>query len=328
MKKVLYYVTDHGLGHATRTVAVVRELLKRNAKVTIRSNDPRSFFKRSLPDVQTIPGMTDFVPVMDKNNYMRIDGPATQKNVAKWIDVMPSVLENESTVVQKERPDVIVSDISIMPILLAKRHRLKSVAISNFIWSDTLPMDKKSQAFFVQAYAQADLIARLPFGSQIDLPNRVDSGLVARSLTQDRNEVRKQLGVTDNQILVTMAIGKMQGDRDIKVVDVSNYAGPTRPDSIFVEGQNLINASDFVVCKCGYGFVSECVAYGTKFLYALEWEHREARYIHEGLAKIGLGGNMITAKEAAGLGRARLEKAKGKKMLPDNSAVASLIEKL
>jgi hypothetical protein len=278
--------------------------------------------------VPTIPGTTDFVPVMDKNNDMRIDGPATQKNVTRWIDAMPSVLENESAVVQKERPDVIVSDISIMPILLAKKHRLKSAAISNFIWSDTLPVDKKSQAFFVQAYAQADLIARLPFGSPVDLPNRVDSGLVARSLTQGRDEVRKQLGVADGQVLVTMATGKMQSSRDAKVVDVSNYAGATKPDSIFVEGQNLINASDFVVCKCGYGFVSECVAYGTRFLYVLEPEHREARYIHEGLTEIGLGGNMITAKEAAGLNRAGLEKAMCKKMQPDNSAVAGLIEKL
>ena len=330
MKMILYYVTDHGLGHATRTVAIVRELLKRDFEVVIRSNDPWSFFKKSLPGVRLVPGATDFAPVMDRGNGMKVDGPATQANVAKWIGAMPSALEAESAFVRKERPDAIISDISAMPILLAEKHRVKSAAISNFVWSDTLPLDEKSKVFLENAYAQADLIIRLPLCSPIGLPNRIDSGLVARPLTQGRQEVRKQLGVADDKVLVMMAVAgaaKLQSGKDMTVIDVSNYAG-SKPNSVFAEGQNLINASDFVVCKCGYGFSAECLASGTRFLYVLEPEHREATYIHEGLTKLGLGGNMVPAGHVAGLDRAMLEKAKGLKVEPDNSGVADMIEKL
>lgn len=332
LMKIMYYVTDHGLGHATRTVAIVREFLRRHGEVVIRSNDPLSVLRKSLPTVKIAPGTTDFSPIMNKSNNMKIDRPATQKNVTKWIDSIPSLIDYENRLVEKERPDLIVSDVSIMPILLAKKRQLKSVVISNFVWSDTLPIDNKSRSFFERGYAEADLIIRLPFGSPMDFPNRVDSGLVARSLTQSRSEVRKHLELTDDQILVTIAIRgieRIQSTQDTKVVDASNYSGDAKFDSsIFVEGQNLINASDFVVCKCGYGFASECVAYGTRFLYLLEPEHKEALYIHEGLTEIGLGGNMITPRDVAKLDRVMLENSKSRRMPTDNSGVADLIEKL
>ena len=41
--KILYYVTDHGLGHASRTVAIIRELRKKKIQIVIRSNDPFKF---------------------------------------------------------------------------------------------------------------------------------------------------------------------------------------------------------------------------------------------------------------------------------------------
>ncbi|MEM3159507.1 MAG: hypothetical protein QXJ74_01860, partial [Nitrososphaera sp.] len=77
--KILYYITDHGLGHASRSVALVREL-KNHAQVVIRNDDRYRFLARSLPDVEVISGRTDFEPAMQKENSMLIDDAKTQAN--------------------------------------------------------------------------------------------------------------------------------------------------------------------------------------------------------------------------------------------------------
>ena len=48
MKKILYYVTDHGKGHATRSIAIIQEILKRNIEVTVRNTNAIEFFKQTL----------------------------------------------------------------------------------------------------------------------------------------------------------------------------------------------------------------------------------------------------------------------------------------
>jgi soluble P-type ATPase len=83
--KIVYYITDHGLGHATRTVAIIRELKKKSIDVVVRSNDKLGFLKKSLPDVQIIHGSTDFTPVMQKNNPMRFSDIQTKKKLLDWI---------------------------------------------------------------------------------------------------------------------------------------------------------------------------------------------------------------------------------------------------
>ena len=45
--KIIYYITDHGLGHSSRSVAIIREMIKKKINVIVRSNNEK-FFKKSL----------------------------------------------------------------------------------------------------------------------------------------------------------------------------------------------------------------------------------------------------------------------------------------
>lgn len=294
--KAVYYITDHGLGHASRTVAITRELLKKKATVIIRNDDPISFFRQSLQDVKIVKGKTDFGPVMDKNNPMKIDDVKTGEKVSKWIKHLPDMIEKESKFIKKERPDFIISDISIMPLLLAEKNKIPSAAVSNFVWSDTLKLDSKQNEFFKNAYDSADLIIKLPFGSEMKFQNRKKFGLVARNVTTTRKDIRKKLVISDNEKLVIIALGgfkkqiPIKHGKSVKILDISDYATVMKLKKAvnFVEGQNLINASDLVICKCGYGFTSECLSNNTPFRYILESTHSEALGIHKELKKLGL----------------------------------------
>ena len=138
--KVIYYITDHGLGHTSRSVAIIRELKKRS-KVIIRSNDRFSFFQKFSPEIKIIGGNIDFDPVMKKENISKLDEKKTQKNVHIWLKKLSKIVQHECELIRKEKPDLIISDISIMPILAAKSCGVKSIAISNFVWNETLQLD-------------------------------------------------------------------------------------------------------------------------------------------------------------------------------------------
>ena len=66
LKKIIYYITDHALGHTTRSVAIIRELIKDGIQVTVRNSNV-GYLNKSLPNVNTISGTTDVGPIIEKN---------------------------------------------------------------------------------------------------------------------------------------------------------------------------------------------------------------------------------------------------------------------
>jgi hypothetical protein len=336
--KILYYVTDHGLGHASRAVAVIREIQKsHDITITIRNNDPFSFFKKSLPDSGIIVGSTDLSPVMQKNNFMVIDYKKTEKNIIKWIDTLPAILKKESAIINKEKPDLIITDVSVMPIIAAKQHNIKSVVISNFTWNETLRVDKKLLNFLKSAYSTANLIIKLPLGSPMEFQNKKEFGLMVRKPNIPSRLIREKLGISEEKRIITASLGDMKNklpvskDKNIIVFDMSDYSAISHLQKKinFVEGQDIINASDLVLCKCGYGFISECLSSGTKFRYLLEPRHVEANYIHLDLFKIGLQ-NRIKMSEIQNLtiNEELIKKSRSRKIKTANREIAHEIVKL
>ena len=59
MKKVLYYITDHGKGHATRSIAIIRELQKFGIDVTVINSNSIEFIQNSIPEIDLISHKTD-----------------------------------------------------------------------------------------------------------------------------------------------------------------------------------------------------------------------------------------------------------------------------
>ncbi len=299
--KIVYYITDHGLGHATRTVAIIRELKKKSIDVVVRSNDKLGFLKKSLPDVQIIHGSTDFTPVMQKNNPMRFSDIQTKKKLLDWIANLPAIITNESRLLKKIHPDLIISDTAFMPILTAKKNQISSILISNFVWNEALHLPQYLKLFLRNSYEQSDLVLKLPFGTKMNLKNKHDVGLVARLPTISKHQMRKRLGIEKQEKLVLISLSGMLKNpikfpRNICVLDVSDYSIIKNSKiDVFVNGQNLVNAADLVICKCGYGFVSECLTSGTKFYYVIDKKHQEANGIHRELLKHNLKNNINIA---------------------------------
>jgi|TARA_B110000914_G_scaffold223286_1_gene238458 uncharacterized protein (TIGR00661 family) len=299
--KILYYVTDHGLGHASRTVAIIRELKKKNIQIIVRNNDPFEFFKKSLPGIQIISGDTDFQPVMSKKNDMLFNESKTKANLSNWIHQMPMLIKKESTIIKKIKPNVIISDISFMPILAASKNKIKSILVSSFIWNESLKIPNNMKQYIKNSYKNADIILRLSLGTPVNLQNVHKMGVVARHSTLSRKQIRKNLKIKPNEKLILFSLSRkekiqLKHSKNIKILDVSDYSIIKKSGiTNLVEGQNLITAADLVICKCGYGFISECLTSKTKFLYVVESKHIESNSIHKELEKLGLK-NRISVK--------------------------------
>ena len=54
--------------------------------------------------------------------------------------------------------------------------------------------------------------------------------------------------------------------------------------------------SDLVICKCGYGVITECLTSGVPFYYIMDDEHVEQKSISRELERMGLT-NRITLSD-------------------------------
>ena len=303
MKKVLYYISDHNLGHITRSVAVIRELLKEGIEVTVRNSNV-AYLNKSLPQIQTIPGVTD-VGSASKNDGVSIDEKKTLEEVGKWLESIPHVANKEYELMSKIKPNLIISDISAMPFLSSHRAHINSVAISNFLWMDVIRgLTSKQVALLEEAYKLADIVIQLPLGPQMKpFLNKKRVGLVCKKPTQSRKAIRENLGLKESDICVFINLDKYfkiktRTENNIKIISTgaridSNNVKYIEP---WIEGQDLINASDLVICKCGYGMISECLTNGIPFLYILDDNHLEQKAIYDELISRGLQ-NRITEND-------------------------------
>ncbi len=306
MKKVLYYVSDHGNGHATRSIAIIQEILKHNVEVIIRNTGALNFFKQSLPNTKIIPGKTDVGSIIKKDGFS-IDKIETKKNQIKWIHDLEKNSITEKLIAEKINPDLIISDISAIPFLVAKKISVPSVAISNFSWYDVLnflPSNELDELKF--AYDEADLAIKLPLGTPMDhFKKKSKVGLVSRTTSLSKSQSRKTFQMNDFKYSVLFALPNSnftvacKKTDDVKVFSMNTKTHSSLGSNDYtnlIDGHNLVSNSDLVICKCGYGVISECLTNGIPFYYVMDDEHVEQKFISKELENMGLS-NRITLDE-------------------------------
>lgn len=336
LKKILYYITDHGLGHTTRSVAIIRELLKEGIEVTIRNSNV-NYLNKSLPDVKTISGITDVGPVIEKNG-ISIDKKKTLKKIGKWIDSIHTISDNEHDLISKIKPDLILSDISAMPFFAAHRAQINSVAISNFSWVDVLKGFPSTQIELLEeAYDLATLAIQLPLGLQMKpFRNKKQVGLVCKKPTNSRKFIREKLGLKDSDICVFINLGSYFTIRpkianNVKIISTGAhvYSDNVMYIEPWIEGQDLISASDLVLSKCGYGIISECLTNGIPFLYISDNDHLEQKAISDELNKIGLQNRILESNlNDLVLDKESISKIKTKMKKNETQIVVDLLKKM
>jgi len=292
--KLRYYISGHGLGHASRSCEVITTLYRRHPGVTVTVvSDAHPWFFRNVldPSTQVIRRASDFGVV--QRDSLVLDIPGTAAACRQHGADFAARLDEEYDVLRREKVDLVVSDISALPLAAAARAEIPGVGVSNFTW-DWIYRDLAVQCpeyaaplqqyadLCAESYRQATRILRLPFSpAGMGGASFEDVPLVARSARQTRADTRAALDIPDGVRLALVSFGGFGLDKlDLTPLGrleewvflaeglLSGGAPNLRP---LVNGAyhypDLVAAADVVITKPGYGIVSEAIANRSAVLY-------------------------------------------------------------
>lgn len=278
---IAYYISDYGYGHASRSVAIIRRLLKdyHYIKVTVCHSFAFDFLKQSLQDprVSFRNVKTDIGYIIDADT-LEIDRVQLKTELAAQQMNWPMMTHLENLFLQDQMVELVLSDISALGIEAAKQTGINSIGISNFLWTDVYQslVTESTYTHLSEAYEKMSYYISLEGNIKtISHQNEPDIPFFSRDI--DWNEVeriRTEL-VKDDKILVFYGLG-MKINHDLLVDQLKlfqsedctfivsshvNYESENvyRIPNDYLETQHFVAASDLVITKPGWSTVSEAI---------------------------------------------------------------------
>jgi len=290
------YVSGHGYGHSTRTAEVLRSLRERapGLPITVCTSAPAFLFEGVVKAPLTVRAVEGDVGLVQRDALViDEDGTAAAWRAfeAGWDDRVAA----EAAWLRAAGARLVVGDIPPLAFAAAGRAGLRSVAIGNFSWdwvyrhlAARVPALAGAAARAGEAYAQADLLLRLPFAGDVTAFRRVeDVPFVARRPAVEKAEARRRLGVDARPLVLLSfgglgvpglrlaAYGALDGYRFLLTGQTGDGEPPANLERLDsgtlaaagLEYPDVVGAADVVVTKPGYGIVTDCIGAGTRLVY-------------------------------------------------------------
>ena len=304
MHPIVWYVSGHGFGHASRDIEVINALRERRPglPIVVRTGARRWIFDLTLRtpvDFHQVECDTGVAQI----DSLRLDEAETVRRAAAFYADFDAKVAAERDVLRSLRPALVVGDVPPLAFAAARAAGVPSVAMANFTW-DWIYEGYEPERFGApdlvatvrDACALADLYLRLPMWGGFDMapPEATrDLPLVARRSTRDPLETRKALGLPSDRKLVLLSFGGhglrglspaafdafgddfvavLTGHLEMSAAARSSERGVVEFDeqALYDAGwryEDLVAAVDVVATKPGYGIIAECAAHQTALLY-------------------------------------------------------------
>lgn len=289
----LFYISGHGLGHATRQIALMQALRAEHpdARIHVRTCVPRSILGCEVPGELALSRAQIDTGVAERDLFHQ-DGLATLQQYARLHAHRDTILAEEVNYVRTHGIDGIVCDIPPLAAAIGRRSGIPVVAVSNFGWDSIYAPyveEHPEYAWLLDAlqedYRLTTLLLRLPFHEEMAaFPRKRDIPLLVRA-PQDGCGALRELGLDPERARPIVLIGGRMfdfealrasdllasgaytvlvlGDPGIDLGKDVRVLGPEW-GARFLE---LIGLSDLMIAKLGYGIVSDCIASGTALVY-------------------------------------------------------------
>ena len=204
--RVVFYISGHGFGHASRDTELILALLarRRSARVLVRTSAAARLFEPlagfegvSVEWVETDTGITQI-------DSVTIDEDDTVRRAAQFYAAFDDHVGREAVRLEAFGADIVVGDVPPLAFAAAARAGVPSIAVANFTWdwiySVYAGFDRSAPAVMPAirgAYRQATRVLRLPlhggFESMAVAPK--DIPFIARESRRDPAETRTALGL-------------------------------------------------------------------------------------------------------------------------------------
>jgi hypothetical protein len=277
---IVFYLSGHGFGHASRGIELIRQLTAQRAdvRVIVRTSVAPWLFAPlagSAAQVQTLETDTGVVQV----DSLHLDEEETARQAARFYGDFERRVATEAAMIRGIGADLVVGDVPPLAFAAAQHAGIPSLAIANFTWdwiySSYPAFDRLAPAVIPairRAYASATRALRLPLHGGFESMAAVtrDIPFIARQSSRDAGETRRLLGCAPDRPMILPSFGGYGADLPIEALRADGrftiIESPRHPPAGLLY-QDLVAAADVVVSKPGYGIVSECIANRTALLY-------------------------------------------------------------
>ena len=278
-KNIAFFISDHGFGHASRNIPIIRYILEANNDIRViikTGKNQGEFIKELVRDfgdrVSYFFGTMDIGLVLMENS-LDIDKEKLKAKVEEYINSFEEKVAKEIEFLDYNNVTLIISDIVPWIFKCSKKLNIPSILISNFTWieiyKEYLPEEMcnkyrecyklADKALFYELYME-DMKEYFNEYEEISFCSREFDLVKADKI---KNSFKKPI--------VYLSVGRSVDLKD--EIDVSNFNYDfIVTDGINLKGHNVyylpketpntqdyLMASDFVISKAGWGTVSEAM---------------------------------------------------------------------
>ncbi len=305
---LLVALSPHGYGHAAMTAPVVAELRRRlpELRVTLQTSLPRTWLEtRYRGDFELVSRIADFGLRQSSATEILVD--RTAEDYRALHARLAEEVEREAAGLAARDVDLVLSNISYVALLAARRAGIPGLAMSCLNWADIYrhvcgarPEAPAIEAEMLDAYGSAAVFLQpAPAMPMRRLGNLRRIGPLAARGKADRAGLRRVLGVEETTRVGLVAFGGFESGLPLARwprlsgwhwVVTGKPAG--HPDLIDREAvpmgfTDILSACDLVIGKPGYGTFAEAAVNGVPMLYLPRPGWPEAPYLVDWLAVNG-----------------------------------------
>lgn len=268
-----FYVSAHGLGHATRSRSVIGELLGR-FRVTVVSSIEANFFG---PPQSGLRGRCLAADVgMVQRDPIHVDLAASLEKNLDFLSGWERRRQAEREFLQAQGVDLVVSDSAALPLQAAADLGLPGLALASFGWHHIYQPYARSDPRWEplveacsRAYSRATALLQYPLSRPIlEIQERIPVGLVARP--------GRRQALPGGAPRVLLALPGVDYDRDRAHSLSWTVLTPSFPGISFVD---LVASVDVVLAKPGFGIVSDCLVHGCPLVFVPRPDFAESEWL-------------------------------------------------
>ena len=277
---IVFYISGHGLGHASRDLELIHAIVRRapGVRVVVRTAAAPWLFERVASAAIEVQHVETDVGVVQIDS-LRLDEEETARRNAVFYRDFERRAEEEAALLARLDARAVIGDIPPLAFAAAARARLPSIAVGNFTWDwiyDAYPAFARAAPAVIPmiraAYATTGTALRLPLhgGFEPMAPVTIDIPFIARQSTRDPADTRRLLDLPSDRPVVFVSFGAYGAELPLDVLardERFTLMRPVRHPPPGLEYEDLVAAADVVVTKPGYGIVSECIANDTAVVY-------------------------------------------------------------
>jgi L-arabinokinase len=302
---IVFYISGHGFGHASRSIEVINAILAKRpeTRIGVRTSAPRWLFDF------TVKGKVSFSTLECDTGVVQVDALTLDeadsiRRASAFHSDLVTRAASETRVLRELGAGLIVGDVPPLAFAVGASAGIASIALGNFTWDwiyADYPRVRLAPSLLPTirgAYAKASMALRLPMAGGFEsFANVRDLPFIARHAGRSREEVAKLLKLPADKPIVLVSFGgyglsgldtdALAKFKKYTVVNTSNQPlGRVKKDAttaerkgsyisvneeamydVGVRYEDLVGAADAVVTKPGYGIIAESIANDTAILY-------------------------------------------------------------